>query len=93
MPETHERPQERTDSHDHEHEHEHQHSTSAVLTEVAANPVFVPGKPDMKILVSPGTGAGWVTYAPHGATDNFCVWMLTYEPLIRGLEKGDNKGT
>ena len=51
----------------------------------ASNPVFVPSGPT-KILVSPGTGAGWISYAPRTATDAFLVWMLTYEPLIRALE-------
>jgi hypothetical protein len=57
----------------------------------ASNPVFVPSKPT-KILVSPGTGAGWVSYAPRTATDAFLVWMLTYEPLIRALEVKARKG-
>jgi hypothetical protein len=45
-----------------------------------------------KILISPGIGAGWITWAPRNSTDAFLVWMLTYEPLIRGLERREHKG-
>lgn len=39
------------------------------------------------------TGAGWVTYAPKNASNEFLVFMLTYEPLIRALENRANKGS
>ena len=70
--------------------HEHQTGGSAGM-ELANNPTFHPNHPT-KILISPGTGAGWVSWAPHGATDAFLTWMLTYEPLIRGLERREHKG-
>ena len=52
----------------------------------ATNPIFIPSKPT-KILVSPGHGAGWVSWAPRSASDAFLTWMLTYEPLVTALEK------
>ncbi|KAI7460342.1 hypothetical protein KC357_g8980 [Hortaea werneckii] len=54
--------------------------------EIATNPIFHPTKP-CKILVSPGHGAGWVTYAPRTAPDAFRAWMLTFEPLVVALER------
>ncbi|KAI7164333.1 hypothetical protein KC349_g749 [Hortaea werneckii] len=54
--------------------------------ETATNPIFRPTKP-CKILISPGHGAGWVTYAPRTAPDAFRAWMLTFEPLIAALER------
>lgn len=54
--------------------------------DIATNPTFLPTKP-IKILFSPGPGAGWVSWAPALAPDGFLVWMLTYEPMISGLEK------
>ncbi|KAI7382436.1 hypothetical protein KC336_g18609 [Hortaea werneckii] len=54
--------------------------------EIASNPIFHPTKP-CKILVSPGHGAGWVTYAPRAAPDAFRAWMLTFEPLVAALER------
>jgi len=56
------------------------------MMELATNPVFHPMKP-IKILYSPGHGAGWVSYAPRFSSDAFKAWMLMYEPLIAGLEK------
>ncbi|KAK5175146.1 uncharacterized protein LTR77_000283 [Saxophila tyrrhenica] len=58
--------------------------------ESASSPIFHPGKPT-KILISPGQGAGWITYAPKNASDDYLVWMLTYEPLIRALERRERK--
>ena len=59
--------------------------------DTANSPTFIPSRPT-RILYSPGTGAGWVTSAPRGAPDAFYVWMLTYEPLIRGLERRESRG-
>ncbi|KAI6829329.1 hypothetical protein KC332_g7373 [Hortaea werneckii] len=60
--------------------------------ESATNPIFHPTKA-CKILISPGHGAGWVTYAPRTAPDAFRAWMLTFEPLIGALErKGGGSG-
>jgi hypothetical protein len=44
----------------------------------------------MKILISPGFGAGWSSwcYDNHEAT----VFMLTYEPLIETIERGEDIG-
>lgn len=39
----------------------------------------------MKILYSPGWGAGWSTGA--GGSDEFQKFMLTYPPLIEALER------
>jgi hypothetical protein len=39
----------------------------------------------MKILFSPGYGAGWVTW--HSGTREEKKFMLTYEPFIQALEK------
>ena len=75
---------------DREHIMAAEHSRHSAL-EVALNPVFIPRRPT-KILFSPGTGAGWATYVPRGSSDAFMVWMLTYDPLIRGLEKGAHRG-
>lgn len=55
------------------------------------SPVFHPGRPT-RILISPGHGAGWITWAPRGTSDAFLVWMLTYEPLVRALEEHRKKG-
>jgi hypothetical protein len=38
----------------------------------------------MKILISPGFGAGWSTWA-HGEVSRF---VLTYQPIIEFLEAG-----
>ncbi|KAI7476595.1 hypothetical protein KC351_g9350 [Hortaea werneckii] len=54
--------------------------------ESATNPIFHPTKA-CKILISPGHGAGWVTYAPRTAPDAFRAWVLTFEPLIGALER------
>ncbi|KAK4553985.1 hypothetical protein LTR86_008826 [Recurvomyces mirabilis] len=54
--------------------------------ETATNPVYRPTQ-RTKILLSPGHGAGYVSWAPRRASDAFLVWMLTYEPLISGLEQ------
>lgn len=59
--------------------------------ETGASPTFIPTRPT-RILISPGNGAGWVTYAPRGASDAFLAWMLTYEPLIRALDRRAHKG-
>ncbi|RMY23827.1 hypothetical protein D0867_01800 [Hortaea werneckii] len=59
--------------------------------ETATNPIFHPTKP-CKILISPGHGAGWVTYAPRTAPDAFRAWMLTFEPLIAALERKGGGG-
>ncbi|KAK3706606.1 hypothetical protein LTR37_012615 [Vermiconidia calcicola] len=63
------------------------------LMELPDSPIFHPARP-MKILVSPGTGAGWISWAPKGpkATDAFLIWMLTYNPMIRALEAREHKG-
>jgi hypothetical protein len=55
------------------------------------SPVFHPAHPT-RILISPGHGAGWITWAPRGMSDAFLVWMLTYEPLVRALEHHAHKG-
>lgn len=39
-----------------------------------------------KILYSPGFGAGWSTWA----SGDIAKFMLTYEPLIKAIERGDN---
>ncbi|GAB1740084.1 hypothetical protein NU219Hw_g5003t1 [Hortaea werneckii] len=71
--------------------------------EIASNPIFHPTTTTTttnnnnnksctcKILISPGHGAGWVTYAPRSAPDIFRAWMLTFEPLIGALER-ERKG-
>lgn len=59
--------------------------------EAGTSPVFHPNR-RTRVLISPGTGAGWVTEAPRGASDAFLVWMLTYEPLIRALERREHRG-
>ncbi|KAI6872108.1 hypothetical protein KC323_g1725 [Hortaea werneckii] len=59
--------------------------------ESATNPIFHPTK-SCKILISPGHGAGWVTYAPRTAPDAFRAWMLTFEPLIGALERKGGGG-
>ncbi|KAI7221050.1 hypothetical protein KC333_g1958 [Hortaea werneckii] len=59
--------------------------------ETATNPIFRPTK-SCKILISPGHGAGWVTYAPRTAPDAFRAWMLTFEPLIAALERKGGGG-
>ena len=41
-----------------------------------------------KILYSPGFGAGWSTWMP-GSSD-FQKFVLTYQPIIEALEKGEN---
>ena len=55
------------------------------------SPVFHPNG-HKHILISPGHGAGWITWAPRGSTDNFLVWMLTYEPLVRALQNHAHRG-
>ena len=47
--------------------------------------IFKPSKPRQKILVSPGYGAGWVTWAFSDDTA-FLAWMVTYQPLIDHVE-------
>ena len=59
--------------------------SSLQTMEQATNPVFRPTH-HCKTLCSPGNGAGWVSWAPRAASEAFLVWMLTYEPLIEGLE-------
>ncbi|RMZ08633.1 hypothetical protein D0862_03905 [Hortaea werneckii] len=70
--------------------------------EIASKPIFHPTTTTTttnnnnksctcKILISPGHGAGWVTYAPRSAPDVFRAWMLTFEPLIVALER-ERKG-
>lgn len=54
-------------------------------------PVFNPGRP-IKVLVSPGIGAGFITWLGHGSflheaeNDAYSTWVLTYQPLIDALE-------
>ena|SRR5271155_5689334 len=40
-----------------------------------------------KILYSPGYGAGWTTW--HYGTKEEKLFMLTYQPFIDALEKGE----
>lgn len=57
----------------------------------STSPVFHPNR-RTRILLSPDRGAGWITEAPRTASDAFLVWMLTYEPLIRALERHEHRG-
>lgn len=41
-----------------------------------------------KILYSPGFGAGWSTWN-SSTSPEFQKWMLTYQPLIDALERGE----
>jgi hypothetical protein len=41
-----------------------------------------------KILYSPGFGAGWLTWNSSTSSE-FQKWMLTYQPLIDALERGE----
>ena len=40
-----------------------------------------------KILYSPGFGAGWSTW--NSERPDFQKWMLTYQPLIDAIERGE----
>ena len=40
-----------------------------------------------KILYSPGYGAGWSTW--NSGTPEFNKWLLTYQPIIDALERGE----
>jgi hypothetical protein len=43
-----------------------------------------------KILYSPGFGAGWSTWSDD--SDEQTKFMLTFEPLIEAIEKGEDVG-
>ena len=74
-----------------EHEHEYEHPTTMSSMESSANPTFHPSRP-RRILIASHAKAGWSTWAPHDASEEFLVWMLTYEPLINAIERHAHKG-
>lgn len=75
----------------HQREHEEKRQEHAEEHATETTPVFHPSRP-VKILISPGGGQGWSTEAPHGVSDAFRVWMLTYEPLIKAVGNHAGKG-
>lgn len=50
------------------------------------SPAFHPGR-RTHILLSHGSGEGWITEAPHSASDAFLAWMMTYQPLVHALKE------
>ena len=78
--------------HEHERQHEKEEHAERKHLETEDEPVYHPAHPT-KILISSGKGAGWSTSAPRGSTDAFLVWMLTYEPQIKAIDKREHKGT